>query len=146
MVRNGIQIGLASAQTGLSIDAIRFYEKQRLLERQSRTEGGFRLFTSADIERIRFIKSAQHLGFSLTEIRELLLLQHEQDQACSHVRDLLKEKLAATRQKLQALHILEKQLAKSLRKCERRLKHSAESHQGDCPVLKEIAHRGSDEN
>src|SRR5258705_13909894 len=62
-MRSGIQIGKASEQTGLSVDAIRFYEKQRLLERPPRSEGGFRLFNSGDIQRIQFIRSAQQLGF-----------------------------------------------------------------------------------
>src|SRR5690349_3460631 len=53
-MRNGVQIGQDSERTGLSTDAIRFYEKQRLLERASRTEGGFRLFGREDIQRIRF--------------------------------------------------------------------------------------------
>src|SRR5690348_3678007 len=52
MTRAGFQIGKVSEQTGLSIDAIRFYEKQRLLDRPPRTEGGFRLFSPEDIERI----------------------------------------------------------------------------------------------
>ena len=62
MTRTGIQIGKVSEQTGLSIDAIRFYEKQRLLDRPPRTEGGFRLFNAQDIERIQFIQRAQQLA------------------------------------------------------------------------------------
>ena len=74
-MQTGMQIGRVSEQTGLSIDAIRFYEKQRLLERAPRTEGGFRQFSDEDIQRILFIRRAQQLGFSLHEIGELLLLQ-----------------------------------------------------------------------
>lgn len=64
MVWIGIRIGRVSEQTGLSIDAIRFYEKERLLDRPPRTEGGFRLFNAQDIEGIQFIRRAQQLGFS----------------------------------------------------------------------------------
>ena len=77
-MRNGIQIGRVSEQTGLSVDAIRFYEKQRLLERRPRTDGGFRLFHTDDIQRILFIRRAQQLGISLPEIRELLVLQRDE--------------------------------------------------------------------
>jgi DNA-binding transcriptional MerR regulator len=146
MARSGIQIGKVSEQTGLSVDGIRFYEKQRLLNRPPRTEGGFRLFNPQDIQRILFIRRVQKLGFSLPEIRELLVLQSDQGDACSHVRDLLQAKAGAIRDKIRELGVLEGHLTKSLRKCERKLKISGNSHEGCCPVLEEIAHRGSDEN
>ncbi len=146
MAWNGIQIGKASEQTGVSIDAIRFYEKQRLLERPPRTGGGFRLFAPQDVERIQFIRAAQQLGFSLTEIRELLFLQHDHHGACSHVRELLEAKVAEVRDKIRELNVLEAHLTKSLRTCERQLKTRGDAHEGCCPVLDEISHRGSDEN
>jgi DNA-binding transcriptional MerR regulator len=145
MVRGGIQIGQVSEQTGLSVDAIRFYEKQRLLERAPRTEGGFRLFNIQDIRRIQFIRSAQRLGFSLPEIRELLLIQRDEDETCSHVRDLLRAKVSQIHSKVEELRLLEEQLKRKLRKCERKLKASGDSHNGRCPVLDEVL-RGSDEN
>lgn len=139
MAAPGIQIGRVSKQTGLSVDAIRFYEKQHLLERRPRTEGGFRLFTSQDIGRIQFIRRAQRLGFSLPEIRELLVLQGAEHEACSHIRDLLHAKLTIVGTKIRELEILEQQLTRNLRKCERKLRASGESHTGCCPVLEEIA-------
>jgi DNA-binding transcriptional MerR regulator len=138
-----MQIGRVSEQTGLSIDAIRFYEKQRLLERPPRTEGGFRQFGEEDIQRILFIRRAQKLGFSLPEIRELLLLQRENGTACSHVRELLRAKVSTVREKIRELGTLEQQLTKSLRKCERNLKPSRNCSQADCPVLRAISRRGA---
>ena len=131
-----MQIGKIAEQTGLSIDAIRFYEKQRLLERPPRSEGGFRLFNSGDIQRIQFIRSAQQLGFSLPEIRELLVLQRAGGEACSHMRDLLRDKVAE-------LGVLEAHLKKSLRRCERNLKQPGECQQDACPVLHAISQGGS---
>jgi DNA-binding transcriptional MerR regulator len=107
MVKSGIQIGRVSEQTGLSVDAIRFYEKQRLLERPPRTEGGFRLFNMDDIHRIQFIRRAQQLGFSLPEIRELLILQRDEGETCSHIRDLLQTKITAIHNKIEELGALE---------------------------------------
>src|ERR1022692_4376783 len=141
---SGIQIGRVSEETGLSVDAIRFYERQRLLERPLRTEGGFRLFNSEDIQRILFIRRAQRLGFSLPEIRELLL-RRDDGMGCSHMRDLLRAKVTTVREKIRELGILEEQLTKGLRKCERNLKSARRCHTDGCPVLQEI-HRGSDEN
>jgi DNA-binding transcriptional MerR regulator len=146
MARNGLQIGKVSEQTGLSVDAIRFYEKQRLLERPPRTEGGFRLFNTQDIERIQFIRRAQRLGFSLPEIRELLLIQREQRGTCSHIRELLQIKIGQIHSKAEELRLLEDQLTLKLRKCERKLNASGDSHTGRCPVLDEIGSRGSDES
>ncbi len=146
MSRAGIQIGKAAEQTGLSVDAIRFYEKQRLLGRAQRTEGGFRLFSAADIERIRFIRGAQRLGFSLLEIRELMVLGRDGIETCAHVRDLLRSHLAGVRGKMRELRALEKQLAQSLRQCERRRKTSGDSHAGPCPVFEALAQkRGTNE-
>ncbi len=134
----GIQIGRVAQQTGLTVDAIRFYEKQRLLKPAARTEGGFRLFTAQDLQHVRFISRAQKLGFSLSEIRELLVLQGERVEACSHVREMLTAKLGAVRQKITELRKLERQLAADLRLCERGLHAGAETHEA-CPVLEAIA-------
>ena len=146
MARCGMQIGKVSARTGVSVDAIRFYEKQRLLDRAVRTDGGFRLFSANDIGRIQFIRNAQQLGFSLLEIRELLALQRDGFEGCSHVRDLLKTKVSVIRNKIRELGVLEGLLEKSLRACERKLKACRASHLGGCPVLEEISSLGSDEN
>lgn len=134
---HGIQIGQVARETGLTVDAIRFYEKQRLLKPAPRTEGGYRLFSGRDLQHIQFIRRAQELGFSLKEIRELLTLQGEQVEACSHVRDMLTAKLGAVRQKIAELRTLERQLAADLKQCEGRLQTGG--HRRDaCPVLKAI--------
>jgi DNA-binding transcriptional MerR regulator len=147
MARNGIQIGKVSERTGLSIDAIRFYEKQCLLDPRPRTEGGFRLFNAQDIERIQFIRRAQHLGFSLPEIRELLFLQRQDGEACFRVRHLLKAKIVIVRNKIAGLAKLEQVLATRLRKCECSGERASGAGQtGGCPVLREIAERDSHED
>ena len=142
-MRNGMQIGRISQETGLSVDAIRFYEKQRLLNRPLRTEGGFRLFGREDVERIRFIRRAQRLGFSLPEIRELLILRGDHSRTCSHVHELMKGKIGTVREKIRELRALESQLARSLKECERNLTRCPG---GSCPVLNDAANRGADEN
>ena len=138
-----MQIGRVSEKTGLSVDAIRFYEKQRLLNRPLRTEGGFRLFGRDDVDRIQFIRRAQRLGFSLPEIRELLILRSDRDEGCSHVHELVLGKIGTVREKIRELRALERQLARSLKQCERNLTRCPG---GDCPVLKDAANWGPDEN
>ncbi len=132
------KIGQVAQQTGLSIDTIRFYEKQGLLRRSPRTEGGFRLFGRSEIETLKFVRKAQELGFSLSEIRELLILRAEHIPACSHVKELLDQKLAAVGQKIGELQNLERGLKSALQKCKRELTKAASGHDECCPVLEEI--------
>ena len=68
----GVQIGKVAERTGLSIDTIRFYQKIGLVKPAARSEGGFRLFTDADMKDLVFIKKAQELGFSLTETQAVV--------------------------------------------------------------------------
>lgn len=132
------RIGQVAQQTGLSIDTIRFYERQGLLKRSPRTEGGFRLFGANDIETLKFVRKAQELGFSLNEIRELLILRAEHVPACSHVKELLGQKLTAVGQKIAELQNLERSLNRALRKCKQELNTAAPGHEECCPVLEEI--------
>lgn len=136
----GLQIGTLAQQTGLTVDAIRFYEKSGLLKRPARTEGGFRLFRREDAADLRFIQKAQELGFSLQEIRELLVLQRGDVEACSHVDDLLNQKLAEVRGKIAELEKLKRSLENASRKCKQALKRAGATHRGRCPVLGELSH------
>lgn len=142
---SGMRIGTLSKRTGLSVDAIRFYERQRLLEHPARTEGGFRLFQVGDVRRIAFIRRAQQLGFSLSETRELLLLQKDRSESCSHVRDLLRSKVRTVREKARQLKNLEIELTTQLRKCQRNLKTAEACRRKQCPMLAE-ATPGPSEN
>lgn len=132
------KIGQVANETGISIDTIRFYEKQGLLKRSPRTEGGFRLFGASDIETLKFVRKAQELGFSLIEIRELLILRADHVPACSHVKELLDQKLTSVDQKITELRSLGLSLKRALRKCKRELKTTAPGDENCCPVLEEI--------
>jgi DNA-binding transcriptional MerR regulator len=136
----GVQIGKVASTTGLSVDTIRFYEKEGLLRQPERSQGGFRLYSARDIEHLHFIHKAQELGFSLAEIRELLLVQDERTEACTHVRDLIQSRLGAVRGKIDDLKRLERHLTQALRKCEGALgDNKAGPDHEHCPVLEEIA-------
>jgi MerR family copper efflux transcriptional regulator len=84
-----MQIGQIATETGMGIDAIRFYERNGLLAAPARSEGGFRLYSSDDLSTLQFIRSVQTLGFSLNEIREFLSLRTNGLRACSEVRKRL---------------------------------------------------------
>ena len=138
MASHAARIGQVAQETGISIDTIRFYEKQGLLKRSPRTEGGFRLFGLSDIETLKFVRKAQELGFSLNEIRELLILRSDHVPACSHVKELLDQKLTAVEQKITELQSLERSLKRALQKCKRELKTAVAGHEECCPVIDEI--------
>src|SRR5229473_1584595 len=137
----GLQIGTLAQETGLTVDAIRFYEKSGLLKRPARSEGGFRLFRREDADDLRFIQRAQELGFSLQEIRELLILQRDETEVCSHVDDLLDRKLATVRGKIAELEKLKRSLESASRKCKQDLKKVGSVHRGRCSVLDELSTR-----
>jgi DNA-binding transcriptional MerR regulator len=137
MLRVGklMQIGQVSKQVGVSIDAIRFYERNGLLARPSRCEGGFRLYSSDDLSALQFIRSLQTLGFSLHEIREFVSLRTNDLRACSAVRKMLDHKLKDIHAKRVALVKLEDELKTALTKCNAQLKRRCGKKSGRCPVL-----------
>src|ERR1700682_5614746 len=142
-----MQIGQCSKQTGVSIDAIRFYERNRLLKAPPRSKGGFRLYSSDDLSALQFIRSLQTLGFSLNEIREFVSLRTNDLRACSAVRNMLDHKLKAIHAKRIALAKLEDELKAALTKCNSQLKRSNKKKNGRCPVLTvfdESKHKGTE--
>src|SRR6266481_4363245 len=120
-----LQIGQVAQKTGLSVDAIRFYEKAGPLPRPARTEGGYRLYHQREIADLAFIQRAQRLGFSLGEIRQLFSIQRHPQQVCVHVRDLIEQKLAVVRAKIDELQKLEEGLAGALKECRKALRQPA---------------------
>lgn len=127
-----MQIGIAAKKVGLSVDAIRFYERNSLLPRAVRTEGGFRQYSETDVEILAFIRRAQCLGFKLSEIRGLIDLRGTRLQPCSPVRRRLQEKLADVRHKLADLQRIERELRLALRSCDRELR----KQNAHCPILR----------
>jgi MerR family transcriptional regulator, copper efflux regulator len=93
------KIGQAAKQSGVGIDTIRFYERSGLLQRATRTEAGYRVYDARDVARIRFIRRAKSLGFSLEEIGELLRL-NDGDGRRTAVRAIAARRLADIEQRI----------------------------------------------
>jgi MerR family copper efflux transcriptional regulator len=81
-----LTIGRAAQAAGVNLETIRFYERQKLIEQPPKPTGSVRRYSPETVSRIRFIKEAQHLGFSLREIRELLELRADPGADCADVR------------------------------------------------------------
>lgn len=136
MTQSWRRIGEVAERAGVSVDTIRYYEKRRLLPASPRSEGGFRLFAVETIERVRFIKQAQEMGFSLDEIRTLLT--GGGSAACGQMRDLLDAKLEEIGQRMKVMRTFKQTLTRHLRACEAELaRHGAAAK---CPVIVEISH------
>src|SRR5262249_54361662 len=132
-----MQIGEVAKRTSLTVDAIRFYEKRKLLPRAVRSSGRFRLYCESSVERLHFIQQMQGLGFSLREVGELIQLRERKVQACESVRQLLTAKLAHVRAKMRELKRLKRELESDFRKCNRELNHRRRHAACPCPVLEE---------
>jgi len=116
------------------VDAIRFYERCGLIEKPQRTTGGFRIYRPADLEHLAFVQASQRLGFSLGEISELLRLRRAGGHACAQVRQRLESKIETVQAKLRELARLEKDLRRSLARCNRQLRKKT-APAGPCPIL-----------
>jgi MerR family copper efflux transcriptional regulator len=132
-----MQIGTIAKRIGLSVDAIRFYERRDLLPRPPRTTGGFRQYGEDDVDTLAFIRRVQGLGFKLSEIRGLLNLRGTRLQPCAPVRRRLEEKLIDVQRKLADLQKLEHELRLALRSCNKELR----KRPAHCPILRERSPR-----
>src|SRR5258708_33161229 len=127
-----MQIGVVAKKIGVSVDAIRFYERNGLLPRPARTQGGFRRYAETDVETLTFVRRVQGLGFKLGEIRGLLRLRGNRLQPCAPVQRRLQEKLADVQRKLSDLRKLDQELRLALRSCNKELR-KRDAH---CPILR----------
>jgi MerR family copper efflux transcriptional regulator len=133
-----VHIGKAAKLAGASVDTIRFYQKLGLIKSVGRSAGGYRLFDGEQIRDLKFVRHAQELGFSLTEVKELLALR-QKHHACSEVQSMLKHKLGDVREKINSLSRLEVELAEAFRDCNRELRLKREIKHADCcPLLTKL--------
>ena len=123
------KIGQLARKAGVNIQTIRYYERRGLLAPAARRESGYREFAPGDVERLRFIKRAQALGFTLEEIAELLDLRIEGVDPCVDVKDRTQSKLQEVDTKIRQLRRIRKALAELVSACE------AQSPTIDCPIL-----------
>jgi DNA-binding transcriptional MerR regulator len=109
-----MRIGEVAAATGMSVEALRFYERRGLLGRPARTASGYRAYDAAVVERLAFIKRAQAIGFSLDEIAEILLMRGRGEAPCLEVREAARRKLAELDERLRELRRYRNELARTL--------------------------------
>ncbi|MDX2288002.1 MAG: helix-turn-helix domain-containing protein [Hyphomicrobiaceae bacterium] len=123
-----ITIGVLSAQTGVNIETIRYYEREGLLPSPARSTGGRRVYAEDDVKRLRFLRRCRELGFSLSDARSLLSLAERDAATCAEVKTVVSKHLRDVRSKLAELRGLETALAAMETAC-------PGSDSTDCPIL-----------
>ena len=125
----GMQIGKVAEAAGVSVQAVRYYERIGMLPEPDRSSSGYRQYTPDAIQRLRFIRRAQDLGFTLEEIKELLQLRVDDSGACETVRTKATQKIRMIRQKRQQLQKMEDALNTLVQYCE------TAQPSAECPIL-----------
>ncbi len=126
-----ITIGEVARTAGVATPTLRYYEQEGLLSPTTRSRAGYRLYNALAIEQLRFIRSAQAVGFTLDDIRTLGRLEGESGKTCkAGVRRLLEQRLAEVTEKMKDLKRVQETLGQALDRCRR--------SNGECKVLKEI--------
>jgi len=131
-----LTIGKVAAQAGVGVDTVRFYEQAGLLKKAMRTAAGYRLYENGEVARLRFIRRAKALGFSLEEIRELLALNDGGGRRRS-VRAIAERRLAELEQRIEELDRVRQTLAHLVRECQ------GDGPLAGCPIIEAVLGKGS---
>ena len=118
--------------SGVGVETVRFYERKRLIEQPQRPPAGYRRYEEATARRIRFIRQAQALGFTLSEIRQLLELRLDPRRSCADVKSEAETKITDIDAKIASLEVMRKALVEITRSC------SGEGPTSACPILDAI--------
>ena len=128
-----MKIGELAHRTGVGIDTVRYYEREGLLPRAQRLASGYRVYGDHDARRLRFVRRAKSLGFTLQEIRDLLARSDRRDDDMATMRTAAIEKLGAVEAKLAELHRIRAGLETLVESCPG---HGALEQ---CPILNALA-------
>ncbi|MPZ12078.1 MAG: MerR family DNA-binding protein [Kiloniellaceae bacterium] len=123
-------IGEVARRSGVTIETIRYYEREGVVPLPDRSASGRRLYDSAGIARLRFVKRCRDLGFPIEDIRALLALSKGDSKACSDVKLIGERHLRDVRDKIADLTRLEAALADLVAECDEQRPH--------CPVLRQL--------
>jgi MerR family copper efflux transcriptional regulator len=129
MNADGLRIGEVAQRAGVGVETVRFYERHGLLEAPPRTAGGYRHYPEDIVGRLRFIRRAKSLGFSLHEIGELISLRLDREASTASVRKQAQGKIAEIEGKLLDLERMRRALLGLVESCD------GSGTTGGCPIL-----------
>ena len=125
-------IGQVAKRAGVGVETVRFYERRGLIEQPRKRSSGYRVYPEDVVHRIRFIRHAKDLGFTLNEIGELLSLRPDPRTNCAAVKERAQGKMADIDEKIASLTRMQRSLAKLVDACDRR------SQTAECPILEAL--------
>ena len=128
----GLKIGEVAERGGVNLQTIRYYEREKLLPEPPRLASGYRVYPDHTVRRVRFIKRAQEIGFTLAEIRGLLAIRIDADRDSSEVRTLAQAKITDIEKKIQTLQRMKEVLGRITERC------SGCGPASECPILESI--------
>lgn len=128
-MRQNLTIGAIAKMAGVGVQTLRYYERRALLSPARRSAAGYRLFGAETVRRVRFIRHAQALGFSLEEIAELLTLRVTHPRQCDDVREAAERTRNRVRERMVDLRRMERTLDRLVHACENRRRTES------CPIL-----------
>lgn len=136
---DGLTISQVAKLANVHVETVRYYEKRGLIAEPTRTEKGYRDFSVAVVERIRFIKRAQELDFTLTEIKKLLLITEKEEHLTPHeVQQFTRKKLGEIEAKIRDLETVKLILQDLSERC------SGKGPIGECPIIQSLSSKGDD--
>ncbi len=124
-----ITSGKLAKLANVNIESIRFYERKGLMPKPMRSDSGYRLYSEDDVHRIKFIKKAQGLGFTLREIKDLLNLRIDDNTSCEDVQEIIVQKMNEIEIKIKEMKKINKTLKEMQNLC------STNKLERDCPFL-----------
>lgn len=129
----GFTIGAFAKSLGVRADTIRYYERNGLLPVPARSAAGYRLYDQTDLERVRFIRKAQQLGFTLSEVATLLALRASDTARAADVLEVTEKKIAESSARIRELKRIKDALARLAADC------PVDAPVSDCPILAHLA-------
>jgi MerR family transcriptional regulator, copper efflux regulator len=127
-----MQSGEVAAAAGVNIQTLRYYERRGLLPKPRRRDSGYREYDTETVQLVRFIKRAQELGFTLSEVAELVQLRKIDPRRTSKVRALAMAKLEDIEQKMQRLGAMRQALLALVEEC------ACEGKAPACPIIETL--------
>lgn len=128
----GLKVGEVAKQAGVNLQTIHYYERRGLLPKPPRTGSNYRAYPEDAVRRVRFIKRAQELGFTLKDIKELLSLRAAPRTRCADVRERAEVKVQDIDEKVRTLQAMRKALTKLIGEC------SGKGPVSQCPILEAL--------
>ena len=133
-----LTIGKVASRAGIGIETIRFYEREGLIAEPPRRESGYRQYPEDAVSRLRFIRHAKELGFSLKEIKELFALRVDPETTCKEIRERAQAKIGDIEDRIRALQRMKLALTALVASCRGRGPVS------ECPILDALDQDGTD--